>query len=340
MWPVASQTGSWHLRHAKCPRRAKIPMPTAISLFSGCGGSDKGLVNAGYQVVMANDILRYAKDVYEANLPETDFQFGDIAQITKFPAADVLAGCYPCQGFSQGGAREANRKINGLYEEFGRALWEIHPKAFIVENVPGMARSNNSHLLKSQLDAFKAAGYEIATPRVINGAEYGLPQERRRIFIVGIRSDLRANYQFPQPTHGPKRKPFTTQRHCISETDGTWPQGEFYDKDFHWYYLSRDRHRGWESPSKTVLANARHMPLHPMSPPLIKVGADQWQFNGNAADARRLSYKEAAILQDLAGWEFPETANLMSKYKVIGNAVPPILFQRIVEALPQEVHHA
>ncbi len=315
-------------------------MPTAISLFTGCGGSDKGLVNAGYQVVMANDIMPYAKEVYAANLPETDFRLGGIAEITKFPPADLLAGCYPCQGYSQGGARDATRKINTLYEEFGRALRAIRPKAFIAENVPGMARSNNRHFLDSQLQNFGTAGYNVAFPKIVNGAEYGLPQERRRIFIVGIRSDLGIEYQFPNPTHGPSLKPIVTQADCLSETDRTWPHGDFYDKTFHWYYLSRDRYRGWNRPSKTVLANARHMPLHPMSPPLVKVGPDQWKFDGSADEARRLSYKEAAVLQDLGGWVFPDTASLMSKYKVIGNAVPPILFQRVVEAVPQEVSNA
>ena len=94
----------------------------------------------------------------------------------------------------------------------------------------------------------------------------------------------------------------------------------FCDQDFHWYYLSRDRYRGWNEPSKTILANARHMPLHPMSPPLKKIGTDQWVFEGVPNKARRLSYKEAAALQDLGGWEFPDTVGLLSKYKVIGNA--------------------
>ena len=316
-------------------------MTTAISLFSGCGGSDKGLVNAGCSVVMANDCLPYAKEVYEANLPETDFRPCDVAKVTTFPSADILAGCYPCQGYSQGGARNPDRKINQLYKHFTRALLQVQPKAFIVENVPGMGRGKNQVLLDRQLREFGAAGYDITTPKVINGVDFGLPQERRRIFIVGIRTDLGITYEFPEPTHGKgRRHPFVTQADCIAETDGTWPNGEFYEKEFHWYYLSRNRYQGWNSPSKTVLANARHMPLHPMSPELKKNGPDEWKFAGNPHDARRLSYKEAAALQDLGDWVFPETAGLMTKYRVIGNAVPPIFFQRIVEALPEEVLNA
>ena len=97
-------------------------MPTVVSLFSGCGGSDAGVLRAGFDVLMANDILPYARDVYLANHPETDYVLGDVSAIESFPSADLLVGCYPCQGFSQGGVRKANRKINTLYLEFARAL--------------------------------------------------------------------------------------------------------------------------------------------------------------------------------------------------------------------------
>ena len=219
---------------------------------------------------MANDILPYTREVYEANLPETDFRIGNVEEIRHFPAVDLLIGCYPCQGFSQGGARDANRNINRLYREFDRALRKIRPKAFVVENVPGMARSNNHHFLNAQLVRFRLAGYRVTEPRCINAAHYGLAQERRRIFLVGIRSDLSMTYQFPGPTHGPGLQPIKTQRDVLAGLKEKWPVGEFLDQPFHWYYLSRNRHRGWDEPSKTILANARHMPLHPMSPSLVK----------------------------------------------------------------------
>ena len=112
----------------------------AVSLFSGCGGSDAGVIAAGFNVVMANDKLAYARDVYLANHPATDYVLGDVTKITTFPDAELLVGCYPCQGFSQGGVRDPGRKINTLYLEFARALQSIRPKAFIVENVSGMVR--------------------------------------------------------------------------------------------------------------------------------------------------------------------------------------------------------
>lgn len=309
----------------------------AVSLFTGCGGSDQGLVDAGWRIVMANDNLPYAKEVYEANLPETDFRTCNIEEIRSFPPADLLIGCYPCQGYSQGGARDASRNINRLYREFDRALRKIRPKAFVVENVPGMARSNNRHLLNDQLSRFRSAGFRVPEPLIINSVYYGLAQRRRRIFIVGIRSDIGQTYQFPEPTHGPGLQPIRTQRQVLAGLEDEWPTGEFYDQAFHWYYLSRNRYRGWDEPSNTILANARHMPLHPISPPLIKVCRDKWIFDGDSDKARRLSFREAAALQDLAGWVFPDSVGLMKKYQVIGNAVPPVVFRQIVESIPTEV---
>ncbi|WP_082132449.1 DNA (cytosine-5-)-methyltransferase [Luteimonas sp. FCS-9] len=310
-------------------------MPTAISLFTGCGGSDAGLAQAGFSVLMANDVLPYARDVYLANHADTDYRLGDVAEIKSFPSADLLVGCYPCQGFSQGGVREPSRKINRLYLEFARALRTVKPKAFIVENVAGMVRANFRHLLKNQLAAFRRAGYRVSC-EVLNSADFGVAQERRRIFIVGIRKDLDAVYKFPSPTHGiDAPRPFCTIREAIGDMPH-WPEGEFYARSFHWYYMSRDRRRGWDDLSKTIVANPRHMPLHPLSPAMIKLEHNVWKFVDDAP-ARRFSYREAARLQGFCDVEFPDTkpGTLDMRYTVIGNAVPPPLFAAVAGALPK-----
>lgn len=308
-------------------------MPRAVSLFSGCGGSDAGVIAAGFDVVMANDILAYAKDVYEANHQATDYVLGDVARVKTFPSAELLVGCYPCQGFSQGGVRDPSRKINTLYLEFARALRTVRPKAFIVENVSGMVRANFRHLLEDQLRVFREAGYRV-TADVLNAADYGVPQERRRIFIVGLRNDLGLEYSFPGPTHGPGRaKPYFTLKEALKWMR-QWPEGEFYEREFHWYYLSRNRRRGWNEVSKTIVANPRHMPLHPLSPPLVKFAHNDWRF-AHEGRARRFSYREAARIQGFSKeFTFPDGASLDMRYKVVGNAVPPPLFEAVARALP------
>lgn len=308
-------------------------MPTAVSLFSGCGGSDVGIIRNGFQVLMANDILNYAKEVYLANHPETDYFRGDVSTIQNFPQAELLVGCYPCQGFSQGGLRNPDRKINKLYLEFARALHSIKPKAFIVENVSGMFRKNFQHLLEDQFKVFSEAGYNVSA-EILNAADFGVAQERKRIFIVGIRNDYGIKYSFPTPTHGTLETPRASIRDAIGDLP-EWPVGEFYSKEFHWYYLSRDRGNTWEGTSRTIVANSRHMPLHPMSPTMLKIEHNVWKFETDLP-ARRFSYREAARLQGFGDLIFPETKNssLDSKYTVVGNAVPPPLFEAVARNLP------
>lgn len=307
----------------------------AVSLFSGCGGSDAGVINAGFDVLMANDILPYARDVYVANHPATDYVLGNIAKLEHFPVAQLLVGCYPCQGFSQGGVRNPDARINQLYLEFARALGKIRPKAFIVENVSGMVRRNFSHLLDDQFKVFTEAGYAVKA-QVLDAVDYGVAQERKRIFIVGIRNDFDVEYQFPMPTHGDGLElPTKTIQQAIGDLP-VWPEGEFYAREFHWYYMSRNRRQGWDDASKTIVANPRHMPLHPMSPVLKKREHNVWEFETDGP-ARRFSYREAARLQGFVdGFEFPDTTagSLDMRYKVAGNAVPPPLFEAVARALP------
>lgn len=308
-------------------------MAQAVSLFSGCGGSDLGMHKAGHEIVMANDLLPYAHDFYKRNLPAMDYFIGDVREIRNFPGADILVGCYPCQGFSQGGVRNAGRSINFLYREFDRALRKIKPKAFIVENVAGMRRSDFNHLLNNQLTRFRLAGYRVSW-KILNAEDFGVPQERRRLFIVGIRSDQNISYSFPEATHGPNcLHPQKTIRDAIGHLP-LWPDGEYNREKFHWYYLSRNRYRDWNELSKTVVARGRHANLHPISPRLKRIHTDKWVFEVDGP-ARRFSYRECALLQGFdPDVEFPDTASMTEKYKIIGNAVPPPMFAAVAAALP------
>ena len=306
---------------------------TAVSLFTGCGGSDAGILGAGFTVLMANDILAFASEVYSKNLPTTDYVTDDVREIRSFPKADLLVGCYPCQGFSQAGAREAGRGLNYLYREFDRALRIVRPKAFIVENVSGMRRSDFLHLLNSQLVRFRLAGYRVdAQP--LNAADFGVPQERIRLFLVGIRSDLGVRYTFPTPTHGPNADtPYRTIKDAIGDMP-IWPEGEFFDDPFHWYYLSRNRRRDWNEPSKTIVSHPRHMPLHPVSPKLRRIHTDRWVWTSDKPK-RRFSYHEAARLQGFdKAFEIPNSVGIRTRYQVVGNAVPPPLMQAVASAFP------
>ena len=302
----------------------------ALSLFSGCGGSDLALKRLGYDVVWANDIVQVACDTYRDNVAPV-IEHGNIVDFKTFPNADLLIGCYPCQGFTQGGRRDSSDSINYLYQEFDRVLRLTSPKAFVVENVNGMLYGTNRQLLENQLRRYRLAGYRVKW-QVLNARDYGVPQNRNRVFIVGIRSDLDFEYKFPNPQFGPKTgRKFQSQKTAL---DGMaeWPVGEFNDEPFHWYYFSRNRRRSWSQPSACIVGHWRHVPLHPMSPPLRRIHTDKWIFSRKDL-GRRFAYRECAALQGFPRSFVWKRGSVRQRFQMIGNAVPPPLFGAVVKKL-------
>lgn len=304
----------------------------AVSLFSGCGGSDLALQSAGYEVVWANDVWDMACDTYQSNLEKAKIACGDISGFDEFPKAELLVGCYPCQGYTQGGKRDWDAPINFLYRQFDRVLRQIKPDAFVVENVNGMAYGASRSLLDNQVYRYRLAGYRVKWA-VMNAKDYGVAQNRRRVFLVGTRSSIEYDYEFPTPTHGESDQllPHRTQREVLNGFP-EWPEGEFNEEPFHWYYLSRRRRYDWDEPSPCIVGHWRHVPLHPMSPPLKRIHTDKWEFQYDGK-ARRLAYRECAVLQG-----FPESyewthGSVRDRFQMIGNAVPPPLFSSVLRGL-------
>jgi DNA (cytosine-5)-methyltransferase 1 len=307
--------------------------PRAISLFSGCGGSDLALERAGFKIIWSNDIWDVACETNRTNLQGPNIVEGDIRQFSDFPEAELLVCCYPCQGYSQGGRRNPHEPVNFLYREFDRILRIVRPRAFVVENVNGMAYGENRVLLENQLYRYRLAGYSVEW-RVLDAMDYGVPQSRRRIFLVGIRSDIGLTYQFPKPQNGPNtRRRYRTQRDAIAGMPA-WPEGEFCEEELHWYYLSRNRRRPWSQPSSCIVGHWRHVPLHPSCPPLKRIGTDEWRF-ARKGKARRLSYKECAALQGFPRSFIWREGSIRERFQMIGNAVPPPLFEAVLRVLPR-----
>ncbi|MDE2837023.1 MAG: DNA (cytosine-5-)-methyltransferase [Chloroflexota bacterium] len=306
--------------------------PSAVSLFSGCGGTDLGIRELGFDIALANDVWSVAADLYRANLPDVSVQLGDVREVKSFPNADLLIGCYPCQGYSQGGTRNPASSLNYLYREFDRALRQISPKAFIVENVAGMAHANNRTLLNNQLVRFRLAGYTVSY-NVLDAKDYGLAQTRRRLFIVGVKSTLGMRYEFPSPTHGPRAGlAYTSQQEVIGGME-EWPEGQYCSEPLHWYYMSRRRRHNWNEPSACIVGHWRHVPLHPISPPLIRIDTDHWQFQ-YPGPFRRLSLAECAALQSFPSDYRWESVRVKDGFMAAGNAVPPTIAKAIACALP------
>mgnify|MGYP002153776000 CR=1 FL=1 len=293
---------------------------------------DLGFRWAGYDIMYGIDISHVACQTYEKNL-KIEQVCKDIRKVKSFPSMcpDVVIACNPCQGFSVIGKRNPKDARNYLYREITRCLKQLRPKFFVVENVKGLAVLYRGKFLNLMVRSFECAGYRV-THKLLDAKDYGVPQDRQRIFIVGIRRDLKCEYRFPDKTHGPGLKPYVTLRQALAGLPLNPPRDEYYHGDFHFFYMSRNRLRGWDQVSYTIQARARDIPLHPSCPPMKQVGLDRWVFADKAFKYRRLTARECARIQTFPD-DFELHGPLREKYRQIGNAVPPLLAMKIAESL-------
>jgi len=297
-----------------------------VSLFSGCGGTDLGIEQGGHDIVWANDIDAWACASYKENMKLTP-ACSDIRKVPDFPKADLLVGCYPCQGFSLYGPRRKDDPRNFLYKEYARALGQTHPRYFLAENVKGLLSGYGKDIFKDMVADFKRKGY-VVDWRLINAKDYGIPQDRERVFIVGVRKDLAKKYDFPEKTHGPGLKGYVTLRKAIGGLPAP-KRSEYWIGDFSSHYMSRNRKRGWDEVSFTIQASGRHAPLHPRGRMPVNVGKDKYIFPKNSYQ-RRLSVRECARIQSFPD-HFEFMGPLAAQYAQIGNAVPPKLARIFAE---------
>lgn len=187
--------------------------PLAVDLFCGAGGFAIGVEQAGFDVVAAVDYDPIHAAVHASNFPETAVVCADARTLTvdALGAAvddgrgrhghqgewdgqvDLVFGGPPCQGFSVIGKRTGHDTRNALSFAFGRIVRELRPRAFIFENVPGIRTAlgpGGRPLLDQLIGRLRRAGYRVAAPRVLNAADFGVPQDRRRLLVIGVRNDL------------------------------------------------------------------------------------------------------------------------------------------------------
>lgn len=180
-----------------------------LDLFAGCGGLAYGFKeNRNFQINLANDIWKPARDTYVYNNPDIPFITKDIKNLNKqdimdyFPnGVSIIIGGPPCQGFSMCGARDVNDKRNDLFYEYARIVYDTRPYMFLMENVKGLLSMKNRRgnlVINAIEEEFDKIGYNIEY-KVLNSKYYKVPQSRERVIIIGIRKDLPNNYQYPYP---------------------------------------------------------------------------------------------------------------------------------------------
>ena len=192
---------------------------TVVSTFSGCGGSCLGFRMAGYRVLWASEFVPAARETYGANYPDTPLDSRDIRQVEPADVlaaigreagdVDVMEGSPPCASFSTAGKRDAHwgqirkysdtkQRTDDLFFEFARLVAGIKPRVFVAENVSGLAIGRAVGYFKEIHAALTAAGYNVEA-RMLDAQWLGVPQSRRRVIFVGVRSDLEALPAFPSP---------------------------------------------------------------------------------------------------------------------------------------------
>lgn len=290
-----------------------------LSLFSGAGGLDLGITLAGNQVIWANDIDRDAVETYRHNIGDhivcEDIRNIDIASL---PDCQVVVGGFPCQGFSMANMKRAlEDDRNQLYRFFYNTIKEKQPLFFIAENVKGILSLGQGEAIKQILEDFGNAGY-YTEKHLVNMADYGVPQTRQRVIIIGQRKDLGEQmlFHFPEPTHSKDGKDGLPVWVSVKQALDHFPDPDTpNDVLNHVYSAYKVEYRNFtghrqtdpNKPSPTILARGNGKGGVCAIP----------HYNGN----RRMSIRESASIQT-----FPESfeffGGMNACYRQIGNAVP------------------
>ena len=300
------------------------------SLFCGCGGTDVGLLgnfdflgkhyaSNNMEIVYANDIDDNACKIFNENF-DIKPDNRDIRKInsSELPDFDILTGGFPCQSFSiiaQNPKRLGVKDDRGkLFFEMCRILRDKQPKCFIAENVKGLLTANQKSAFPLIMEEFKNSGYDVKY-MVLNSANYGVPQKRERVIIVGFRKDLNINFTFPNQVitdenlFEPLKKVIDNnvdEKYYFSEraVEGMMKKRE---------KMNKGRAQDIEKPCNTVGAHLAKVSLNSTDPVL---------FNGTRY--RRFTPREVARIQS-----FPETFSLVgtetAQYRALGNAIPPVM---------------
>lgn len=324
-----------------------------VSFFAGAGGLDLGFQQAGFNVIWANEYDKEIWETYENNHPNTILDKRSIVDIpeNEVPDCDGIIGGPPCQSWSgAGAARGIKDKRGQLFYDFIRMLEAKQPKFFLAENVSGMLINKHNGALEGIKELFRSAGvgYELSF-QMLNASDYNVPQDRKRVFFIGIRNDLNFKYKFPTETF-PKR----TLKEAISDlkegvlpalkynnTNGEdcfIPNHEYMIGSFSSIFMSRNRVRDWDEQSFTIQAGGRHAPIHPQAPKMELVEKDVRIFVPEQEHLyRRLSVRECARIQTFPDEFIFHYEKVAAGYKMIGNAVPVNLAKFLAKSILQQI---
>ncbi len=291
-----------------------------VSLFSGAGGLDLGFKMAGHEIIWANDLYSDAVDTYKTNLGG-HIVCRDIFTVdaSEVPDCDIIIGGFPCQGFSVANTkRNINDERNQLYKQLMRIINAKQPKFFVAENVKGIFSLAKGEVLKMILEDFTGMGYRVKA-KILNAADYGVPQLRQRVFIIGVRNDLNYEFDYPLPLFNSDGSGGLEKWIGVGDALSSLPDpDEENDIPNHDYSKYKLRFNGY-------LGHRMIDPIKP-APTVTARGDDRGGVVvlHHPSNQRRMSCRELATVQSFpADYAFSGTRS--SVYRQIGNAVPPLL---------------
>ena len=293
-------------------------------------------------------------EAFKANQPNINLIEGDIRQITKEDISQYIAGEVdgiiggpPCQSWSEAGSLKGIEDVRGqLFFDYIRILEEFKPKFFLAENVSGMLANRHSEAVKNILHLFEEAGYNVSLT-LVNAKDFGVAEERKRVFYIGFRNDLDIQFEFPEGSTKDDDKKITLRDIIWDLQDTAVPSGdknhhnpnainnnEYFTGAYSPIFMSRNRVKSWDEQAYTVQASGRQCQLHPQAPKMVKVGKNDCRFVEGKEDLyRRMTIREVARVQgfpDDFKFIYEDTNNA---YKMIGNAVPVNLAYEIAIAI-------
>lgn len=314
-----------------------------VSLFCGCGGTDVGLLGGfeflgkkyssnNMEIVYANDIDDNACSIFQENfgiIPDNR----DIREVSseEIPDFDILTGGFPCQSFS---IIAQNPKRLGVKDERGKLFFEMcrilrdkQPKCFVAENVKGLLTANKRSAFPLIIEEFEKSGYDVQYS-VLNSAEYGVPQKRERVIIVGFRKNLKINFKFPEK--------------IIQEEELYQPLSSVLEKKVDEKYFFSNRAVAGMMKNRESMNKGRAQDI---TKPCNTVGAHLAKVSLNSTDPvlmegkryRRFTPREVARIQS-----FPESFKLVgseaAQYRALGNAIPPVMFWYVADSICEQLY--
>ena len=349
-------------------KSTKIKSIKVLDLFSGCGGLSLGFMQAGYDVVAAVDNWPDAINTFKHNHPNAKGIILDLGNFNpkKFSedigGIDVIVGGPPCQGFSISGKRNPKDPRNQLYSGFVALVKCLKPKAFVMENVPNLIAMANGKILNKIKRDFKKLGYYLSY-QVLLASDYGVPQNRKRVFFVGLKS--RENFSFPVGTHTQPHMKVTTKQAISDLPEKTLINGSSYPFASNDEYQKKIKvgssaiynHETTKHDSKTTTiismvpdgCNYKSLPEKYKHTRKVNIAWTRFASNKpsptiDTGHRHHFHYKynrvptvrESARLQSFPD-NFIFLGTKTSQYKQVGNAVPPMLAKVIAEQLKRVI---